>query len=84
MPNYLGHGITDEIAQVSYFFYKELQSDLGQMQAWTLIHFAFSFAVPFLLLCLCSVVTIVWLCTAPHSEYNWLRETPSERRDYMT
>ena len=84
VPNYLGHGITEEIAGISYCFNKEVHADPSQMRAWTVLHFVFSFALPFVMLCACSFATIFRLCTAPHCEYNRLRETPSERRDYAT
>ena len=84
VPNYLGHSVTEEIAGISYCFNKEVRDDPAQMRAWTLIHFVFSFALPFVLLCACSFATLFRLCTGPHAEYNRLRDAPAERRDYTT
>lgn len=84
VPNYLGHGVTEEIAGISYCYNKEIHQGQDRMQEWTILHFVFSFALPFLLMCVCAVATMVRLCCRQHSDYNRLRDNPLERRDYAT
>ena len=84
IPNFLGHGITEEVAGISYCFNKDIHNDLYQTKAWTLLHFMFSFALPFVLMCACSFSILLRLCTTPPTEYSRLREDSRERREYAT
>ena len=46
IPNYLGHGAADETPGVSYCFHVDIQQNLSQVQAWSLLQFFFTVVLP--------------------------------------
>ncbi len=84
IPNYLGHGITEELAGVSYCYHKDIQEDQAKVRAWTILQFIFTFAIPLVLMISLVVAILSQMCKAPPGDYSQLLDESHSSRQVVT
>ena len=80
IPNYLGHGAADETPGVSYCFHVDIQQNLSQVQAWSLLQFLFTVMFPDLLIIGMLIMILAKYFSTSLVEYNQL---PTQDGNFM-
>ena len=60
IPNWTGHGLYNEMEGLLFCYNKEVSGDIKKLKINTLLHFLFSFALPFVLMCFVSLLLFIY------------------------
>ena len=84
IPNLLGHGVSEEIAGISFCYHLDMAADPKIVHAWTILQFTFTFAIPLAAMSGLTIMLVRQRFISNLGEYTILQDDCYQRRQVAT